>query len=423
MLYHLFVWLREQFNMSGAGVFQYISFRAGMAVILSLIITLVFGKRLIHMLRRKQIGETVRDLGLAGEKQKSGTPTMGGIIIIGGILVPTLLFADVKNVYVWMMLLSTIWLGLVGFLDDYIKVFKKNKDGLSGRFKVLGQIGLGLIIGYTMYFNNDIVVTREIKDNNKVIYNNVEQVMSEPYVRKDQNGAAHTYVTVKTPNTTVPFSKNHEFSYAKLASYFGENAAGWLTPTLYILFAIFIITAVSNGANITDGMDGLATGISAIAGLCFGIFAYLSGNYVFSEYLNIMHIPNLGELSIFVAAFVGACIGFLWYNVFPAQVFMGDTGSLALGGIIASLALIVRKELLIPIICGIFLIENLSVIIQVYYFKYTKKKYGEGRRIFLMSPLHHHYQLKGYHESKITARFWIIGIILSILSVVSLKLQ
>lgn len=423
MLYHLFVWLREQFNMSGAGVFQYISFRAGMAIILSLIITLVFGKRLINLLRKKQIGETVRDLGLDGEKQKSGTPTMGGIIIIGGILIPTLLFADVQNVYVWMMILSTIWLGLVGFLDDYIKVFRKNKEGLSGRFKILGQVGLGLIIGYTMYFNSQIVVTREVKPNTQVVYNNLEEVVSDPYTRKDQNGNTRTYVTVKTPNTTVPFSKNHELSYAKIASYFGEGTVGWLTPTLYILFAIFIITAVSNGANITDGMDGLATGVSAIAGLCFGIFAYLSGNYIFSEYLNIMHIPNLGELTIFVAAFVGACIGFLWYNVFPAQVFMGDTGSLALGGIIASLALIVRKELLIPIICGIFLIENLSVILQVYYFKYTKRKYGEGRRIFLMSPLHHHFQKKGYHESKITARFWIIGIILSVLSVVSLKLQ
>lgn len=423
MLYHLFVWLREHFNMTGAGVFQYISFRAAMAVILSLIITLVFGKKMINLLRKKQIGETVRDLGLEGEKQKSGTPTMGGIIIIGGILIPTLLFADVQNVYVWMMVLSTVWLGLVGFLDDYIKVFRKNKEGLSGRFKILGQVGLGLIIGYTMYFNSQIVVTREVKENTQVVYNNLEEVVSEPYTRKDQHGNTRTYVTVKTPNTTVPFSKNHELSYAKIASYFGEGAVGWLTPTIYILFAIFIITAVSNGANITDGMDGLATGVSAIAGLCFGIFAYLSGNYIFSEYLNIMHIPNLGELTIFVAAFVGACIGFLWYNVYPAQVFMGDTGSLALGGIIASLALIVRKELLIPIICGIFLIENLSVILQVYYFKYTKKKYGEGRRIFLMSPLHHHFQKKGYHESKITARFWIIGIILSVLSVVSLKLQ
>lgn len=423
MLYNLFIFLREQFNLSGAGVFQYISFRAGAAVILSLIITLVYGKRLINYLRNKQIGETVRDLGLEGEKQKSGTPTMGGLIIIAGILIPTLLFARITNVYVIMMIVSTIWLGLIGFLDDYIKVFRKNKDGLAGRFKILGQVGLGIIIGYTMYFNDHVVVTREVKQNQQIIHNQVEEVMSQPYVRKDQNGNNRTYVTVKSPNTTVPFSKNHEFSYAKIASYFGEGVVGWLTPTIYILFVIFIITAVSNGANITDGMDGLATGVSAIAGLCFGVFAYLSGNYVFAEYLNIMHIPNLGELTIFVAAFVGACIGFLWYNVYPAQVFMGDTGSLALGGIIASLAIIVRKELLIPIICGIFLIENLSVILQVYYFKYTKRKYGEGRRIFLMSPLHHHYQKKGYHESKITARFWIIGIILSVLSVVSLKLQ
>ncbi len=423
MLYHLFVWLREQFNLSGAGVFQYISFRAAMAIILSLTITLVFGKRLINVLRKKQIGETVRDLGLEGEKAKSGTPTMGGIIIIGGILIPTLLFAKINNVYVWMMLLSTVWLGLVGFLDDYIKVFRKNKEGLSGRFKILGQVGLGLIIGYTMYFNSDIVITREIKPNQAIEQSGEEIIMSKPYQRKDANGNERTYVTVKSPTTTVPFSKYHELSYEKIASFFSEKAVPWLSPTLYIIFAIFIITAVSNGANITDGMDGLATGVSAIAGLSFGIFAYLSGNYIFSEYLNIMHIPNLGELSIFVAAFVGACIGFLWYNVYPAQVFMGDTGSLALGGIIASLALIVRKELLIPIICGIFLIENLSVLIQVYYFKYTKKKYGEGRRIFLMSPLHHHYQKLGYHESKITARFWIIGIMLSVLSVVSLKLQ
>jgi len=424
MLYHLFIFLREQFNMSGAGVFQYISFRASMAVILSLIITLVYGKSLINFLRRKQIGETIRDLGLAGEQQKRGTPTMGGLIIIAGIIIPTILFADFNNIYVWMMLLSTIWLGLIGFLDDYIKVFRKNKEGLSGRFKILGQVGLGLIIGYTMYFSESIVVSREIKPNTVLVHSSSEKVVSEkPIVRKDQNGNKREYVYMKSQNTTVPFSKTHELSYSKLASYFGEGNVNWLTPVIYILVAIFIITAVSNGANITDGMDGLATGVSAIAGLCLGVFAYLSGNYVFSEYLNIMHIPNLGELTIFVAAFVGACIGFLWYNVYPAQVFMGDTGSLALGGIIASLALIVRKELLIPIICGIFLVENLSVIIQVYYFKYTKRKYGEGRRIFLMSPLHHHYQLKGYHESKITVRFWIIGIILAVLSVVSLKLQ
>lgn len=423
MLYHLFDWLREQFNLSGAGVFQYISFRAAMAVVLSLGITLIYGKRLINLLRKKQIGETVRDLGLAGEKAKEGTPTMGGIIIIGGIIIPTLLFAKVENIYVLMMLLSTVWLGAVGFLDDYIKVFKKNKEGLSGKFKILGQVGLGLIIGITMYYNDDIVITRELSAHQAIENLGEEKAMSQPYERMDQNGNTRTYVTVKSPTTTVPFSKNHEFSYEKIASFFGEGTVSWLTPLLYIIFAIFIITAVSNGANITDGIDGLATGVSAIAGLSFGIFAYLSGNYVFSEYLNIMHIPNLGELTIFVAAFVGACIGFLWYNVYPAQVFMGDTGSLALGGIIASLALIVRKELLIPIICGIFLIENLSVIVQVSYFKYTKKKYGEGRRILLMSPLHHHFQQKGYHESKITARFWIIGILLSVLSVVSLKLQ
>lgn len=423
MLYHLFIFLREQFNMSGAGVFQFLTFRAAMAIILSLIITLVFGKRLIRYLQKKQIGETVRDLGLKGEESKRGTPTMGGLIIIAGILIPTILFARIENVYVWMMILSTIWLGIIGFIDDYIKVFKKNKEGLAGRFKILGQVGLGLIIGYTMYFHNDIVISRQVKDNQTIKFDQTEKVMSRPFVRKDNLGNNRTYVYVKAQTTTVPFSKTHELSYAKIASYFGAKSMKWLTPTLYILFVIFVITAVSNGANITDGMDGLATGVSAIAGLCFGIFAYVSGNHIFSDYLNIMHIPHLGELTIFVAAFVGACIGFLWYNVFPAQVFMGDTGSLALGGIIASLALIVRKELLIPIICGIFLVENLSVMIQVWYFKYTKKKYGEGRRIFLMSPLHHHYQKLGYHESKITARFWIIGIMLSVLSVVSLKLQ
>jgi phospho-N-acetylmuramoyl-pentapeptide-transferase len=423
MLYYLFKYLREQFGLSGAGLFQYITFRAGMAVVLSLIITLVFGKKLIRYLQHKQIGETIRDLGLQGEESKRGTPTMGGLIIIAGIIIPTLIFARIENVYILMMLLSTVWLGLIGFLDDYIKVFKKNKEGLAGRFKILGQVGLGIIIGFTMYYNSHVVTTREIIAGQPLLHNAAEKLSGQPYTRIDEKGITHRYVQVQAAVTTVPFSKNHELSYAKIASIFGEKAIGWMTPTIYILFVIIIITAVSNGANITDGIDGLATGTSAIAGLAFGVFAYLSGNYIFASYLNIMHIPNLGELSIFVGAFVGACIGFLWYNSYPAQVFMGDTGSLALGGIIASLAIIVRKELLIPIICGVFLVENLSVMLQVSYFKYTKKKYGEGRRILKMSPLHHHYQKLGYHESKIVTRFWIIGIILVVVSIVSLKVQ
>lgn len=423
MLYYLFKFLREEFAFTGAGMFQFITFRAAMAVILSLIITLVFGKTLINFLRKKQIGETIRDLGLAGEKEKKGTPTMGGIIIIAGILIPTLLFAQIDNVYIWMMVLSTIWLGIIGFIDDYIKVFKKNKDGLRGRFKVIGQIGLGIIIGCTMYFHGGVVTTRELKDGVPLIHNVSEEIVSQPYTRMDDKGVMHTYVQVKAPVTTVPFVKNHELSYAKIAAMFGPEVENWLTPLLYVIVVTFIITAVSNGANITDGIDGLATGTSAIAGIAFGVFAYISGNYIFAEYLNIMHIPNLGELSIFIGAFVGACLGFLWYNSYPAQVFMGDTGSLALGGIIASLAIIVRKELLIPIVCGVFVVENLSVMIQVGYFKYTKKKYGEGRRIFLMSPLHHHYQKSGFHESKIVTRFWIIGIMLAVFSIVTLKMQ
>ncbi len=426
MLYYLFIYLRQQFQLAGAGVFQYITFRASMAIILSLVITLVLGKSLIRYLQKKQIGETVRDLGLQGEAGKRGTPTMGGLIIIAGIVIPTLLFAQIRNVYIWMMLLSTLWLGLIGFIDDYIKVFRKNKEGLAGRFKILGQIGLGIIIGFTMYYNQNVSITREMppgKSLADVIYNDAEYPVSEPYIRIDEKGIARTYIQVQTSVTTLPFIKTHELSYAKIASIFGDSAVGWLTPTIYILFVIFIITAVSNGANLTDGLDGLATGVSAVAGLCFGVFAYLSGNYIFADYLNIMHIPNLGELSVFVGAFVGACVGFLWYNAYPAQVFMGDTGSLALGGIIASLAIIVRKEIMIPIICGVFLVENLSVMIQTGYFKYTKNKYGEGKRVFKMAPLHHHYQKSGYHESKIVTRFWIIGIILAVFSIVTLKLQ
>jgi len=423
MLYHLFTYLREHFAMAGAGLFQFITFRAAMAIILSLVITLVFGKKLINYLRKKQIGETVRDLGLEGEKAKKGTPTMGGIIIIAGIIIPTLLFANITNVYILMMLLSTVWLGLIGFLDDYIKVFRKNKDGLKGRFKVIGQVGLGIIIGFTMYYNDSVVITREVGPGQTILYAPQEEIVSKPYTRLDNTGKEHTYVQVRAAVTTVPFVKNHELSYDKIGNMFGPEIGNWLAPTIYILFVIFLITAVSNGANITDGIDGLATGVTAICALAFGIFAYVSGNYIFADYLKIMHIPNLGELSIFIGAMLGACIGFLWYNAYPAQVFMGDTGSLALGGIIASLAIIVRKELLIPIVCGIFLIENLSVMLQVGYFKYTKKKYGEGKRILLMSPLHHHYQKLGYHESKIVTRFWIIGILLAVLSVVTLKIQ
>ena len=372
MLYYLFTYLREHFSLFGAGVFYYITFRAGMAIILSLIITTVFGKAMINYLQRKQIGETVRDLGLAGEQSKRGTPTMGGLIIIAGILVPTLLFARVLNVYVLLMIVSTVWLGLVGFLDDYIKVFKKNKEGLAGRFKILGQIGLGLIIGLTMYYNDNVVVTRQVVPGEGILENPTEEVISEPYTRKDETGSNVKYVAIKSQTTTIPFVRSHEMSYAHIAAWISEGSVKTLTPVIYILFVIFIIVAVSNGANITDGIDGLATGTSAIIGICLGVFSYVSGNYIFANYLGIMHIPNLGELSIFVGAFVGACVGFLWYNAYPAQVFMGDTGSLALGGIIAALALIVRKELLIPIICGIFLIENLSVMIQVGYFKHTK---------------------------------------------------
>ncbi len=423
MLYHLFTYLREQYELFGAGIFYYITFRAAMAIILSLIITTVFGKRLIGFLRKKQIGETVRELGLEGQSQKKGTPTMGGIIIIAAMLIPTLLFAKLTNTYIILILLSTVWLGLVGFLDDYIKVFKKNKEGLAGKFKVMGQIGLGVIIGLTMYFNDSVVTTREVIADTPVVYNSSEKQISEPFTRLDRQGEEHTYVHVKSVTTTIPFVKSHELSYSKFVSIFGEDALSILTPILYILVVTFIIVAVSNGANMTDGIDGLATGVSAIIGVCLAVFAYVSGNYVFADYLGIMHIPHIGELSIFIAAFIGACVGFLWYNAYPAQVFMGDTGSLALGGIIATIAIMIRKELLIPIICGVFLAENLSVMIQVAYFKYTKKKYGEGRRVFLMSPLHHHYQKLGYHESKIVTRFWIVGIMLAVLSIVTLKMQ
>jgi phospho-N-acetylmuramoyl-pentapeptide-transferase len=407
MLYYLFDYLDKQFDFPGAGVFQYISFRAGMAALFSLLITITFGKRLISFLRKKQVGEDIRDLGLEGQLQKKGTPTMGGLIIIAAILVPTLLLAKVNNVYIILLVTATIWLGTIGFLDDYIKVFKKNKEGLAGRFKIVGQVGLGIIVGLTLFFSDEVVV-REVQK---------PVVASSEIFFIDQDKLSYT--DSKSTKTTVPFFKNNEFDYAKILPFVNQNYT-WI---VYTLVVTLIVTAVSNGANITDGIDGLAAGTSAIIGLTLAIFAYLSGRVDFSNYLNIMYIPNLSEVVIFCTAFVGACLGFLWYNAFPAQVFMGDTGSLSLGGIIAVLALVVRKELLLPLLCGIFLIENISVIIQVGYFKYTKKKYGEGRRIFLMSPLHHHYQKKNIHEAKIVTRFWIAGILLAILSLATLKLQ
>jgi phospho-N-acetylmuramoyl-pentapeptide-transferase len=438
MLYHLYSWLtEEQFRIPGMNLFQFITFRVMMALILSLVITMVFGKKLINFLKRKQLGETVRDLGLAGESVKKGTPTMGGIIIILGIIIPTLLFARLDKVYVLLMVLCTLWLGAIGLIDDLLKIrakrraqlkgvdFKKSdSDGLAGKFKVFGQVMLGIVVGATLYFNDSVIVQREVYNPNVQFVQDSVLKRGESLVGKDFtvvniDGKQHTFAKVKTPITTIPFVKNHEFNYAKLLPEKWED----YTYILYILVVIFIVTAVSNGANITDGLDGLATGVSALMGLGLGIFAYVSGNIKFAEYLNIMYIPNLGELSVFIAAFVGACIGFLWYNAYPAQVFMGDTGSLALGGIIAALAIIVRKELLIPIICFVFLVENLSVMLQVGYFKYTKKKFGEGRRIFLMSPLHHHYQKLGYHESKIAVRFWIVTLLSVAMAVVTLKLR
>jgi phospho-N-acetylmuramoyl-pentapeptide-transferase len=421
MLYYLFNYLKAEFNLTGAGVFQYISFRVTMAVILSLVISMIFGKSLVNYLKRKQIGETIRELGLKGEESKKGTPTMGGLIILAAILIPTLLFARITNIYIILIIICTMWLGLIGFLDDYIKVFRKNKEGLRAKFKLMGQIGLGLIIGCSLYFNKNVVIQREIVGNpNPAAYETIiPGTESNPQNIKD---IKKKFVNVKTPITTIPFVKSQEFNYARLISWIGHGAEKY-TWILYILIVTFIITAVSNGANITDGLDGLATGVSAVIGICLGIFAYVSGNIKLAEYLNIMYIPNLGELSIFIGALVGACIGFLWYNAYPAQVFMGDTGSLALGGIIASLAIIVRKELLIPIFCGVFLVELVSVMLQVSYFKYTKRKYGEGRRIFRMSPLHHHYQKLGYHESKIAVRFWIVAILCAVFSLATLKMR
>lgn len=409
MLYYLFDYL-DKLDFPGAGVFQYISFRAGMAAFISLLITITFGKNLINILRKKQVGEDIRDLGLAGQIQKKGTPTMGGIIIIAAILIPTLLLAKLDNIYVILLIVTTCWLGLIGFLDDYIKVFRKNKKGLAGRFKIIGQVGIGLIVGFTLYFNTQVVV-REVNPATRV-----------PGMVENADGELDSsiqYEDVRSTKTTVPFLKNNEFDYSSLVPFIHAEYT-WI---VYVIVVTLILTFISNGANITDGIDGLAAGTSAIIGLTIAILAYLSGRIDFSSYLNVMYIPNLGELVVFCTAFVGACLGFLWYNAYPAQVFMGDTGSLTLGGVITVLALAVRKELLIPILCGIFIIENLSVIIQVSYFKYTKRKYGEGRRIFLMAPLHHHYQKKNIHEAKIVTRFWIVGILLAIITLATLKLR
>ena len=417
MLYYLFKFLDAQFDFPGAGLFNFISFRAAAAVLLSLVISMLYGGNLIAVLRQKQIGETIRELGLAGENSKKGTPTMGGLIILGSILVPTLLFARLDNIYIILMLIATVWLGLIGFADDYIKVFKKDKKGLAGTFKIIGQVGLGIIVGTTLYFNKSVITKEEVPAGEIYKYSS-DQITKVT----DDNQRVHYMVSEKAPTTTIPFFKNHEIDYSVILSSINKDWAGyaWL---IFIPVVIFIITAVSNGANLTDGIDGLATGTSAIIGVTLLVFAYVSGNIIFADYLDIMYIPNAGELVIFIAAFVGACIGFLWYNAYPAQVFMGDTGSLALGGIIATLAIIVRKELLIPVMCGIFLVENLSVMMQVSYFKYTKKKFGEGRRIFLMSPLHHHFQKLGMHESKIVSRFWIVGILLAVLTLVTLKIR
>jgi phospho-N-acetylmuramoyl-pentapeptide-transferase len=404
MLYYLFEYLQSAYDFPGAGLFQYISFRASLAIITSLLVSLVFGGRIIKLIQKKQISEQVRTLGLSGEESKQGTPTMGGLIILSAILIPTLLFTKLDNIYIIIMLISTLWLGAIGFIDDYIKVFKKDKEGLAGRFKILGQVGLGLIVGIVMVFHSDIVIIDEVS------------LSSETEVIGSVNLAQ------KSSKTTTPFVKNNEFDYQVLTSWMGETAKdyAWI---LFILIVVIIIAAVSNGANMTDGLDGLATGTSAIIGATLALFAYVSGNIIAADYLNIMYIPDSGELVIYMAAFVGACVGFMWYNSYPAQVFMGDTGSLSLGGIIAVVAILIRKELLIPILCGVFLIENLSVIIQVGYFKYTKKKFGEGKRIFKMAPLHHHYQKLGMHESKIVTRFWIVGIMLAVITVVMLKLR
>ena len=411
MLYYLFEYLEQQYQFPGASLFGYLSFRAAMAVILSLLISMIFGKKIINYLRSKQIGETVRDLGLAGQKEKAGTPTMGGIIIILATLVPVLLFAKLENIYIILLIVTTIWMGIIGFIDDYIKKFKNDKKGLKGKFKILGQLGLGIIVGATLFFHNDVTIREELPANQQ------QEIVMNNNVPTKKFGEE-----VRSMKTTIPFVKDNEIDYAKLVTWINPDYAkyAWL---VFIPIVVFIIMAVSNGANLTDGIDGLAAGTSVIIVLTLGIFAWISGNLIFSEYLNVMYIPRAGEITIYIAAFVGALIGFLWYNTYPAQVFMGDTGSLTIGGIIAVIAIAIRKEWLIPILCGIFLAENLSVVMQVSYFKYTKKKFGEGRRIFKMSPLHHHYQKLGYHESKIVTRFWIIGILLAILTIVTLKVR
>jgi len=417
MIYHLFAYL-EQFEVPGAGMFQYLSFRASLTVISSLIISMVVGKRIIQLLQRKQIGESVRDLGLHGQMQKQGTPTMGGIIILASIIIPVLLFANLTNVYIVLMLVATFWMGMIGFLDDYIKVFKKKKKGLRGTFKVIGQVGLGLIVGLTLYLSDDV----KIRERVQITQDNFEEYKTQE-MQVDQAGNLFVVQENKRPLTTIPFVKNNEFDYSWLIWFAGGEYADKLVWVIFVLAVIFIVTAVSNGANITDGLDGLTTGSAAIIGTTLGVLAWLSGNAIYSNYLNIMHIPNAGELVIFAGAFVGATIGFLWYNSYPAQVFMGDTGSLALGGIIAVFAVVIRKELLIPILCGVFLLESLSVILQVGWFKRTKRKYGEGRRLFLMAPIHHHYQKKGYPEPKIVTRFWIVGIMMAVISIVTLKIR
>ena len=413
MLYYLFEYLEEQFRFPGASLFGFLTFRGALAMIFSLLISTIFGKRIIGFLQKKQMGETIRDLGLAGQAEKAGTPTMGGIIIILGTLIPVFLLAKLENVYIILLIITTIWMGVIGFVDDYIKKFKNDKEGLKGRFKIMGQIGLGLIVGLTLYFNPNVTVKEQLPQTQQ------QQLLAEtPSLPASKLFGEEQHST----KTTIPFVKNNEFDYANLITWISEDLAGyaWI---IFVLAAIFIITAVSNGANLTDGIDGLAAGSSAIIVLTLGIFAWVSGNIVFSDYLNIMYIPRVEEITIYIAAFVGALIGFLWYNTYPAQVFMGDTGSLTIGGIIAVIAIAVRKEWLIPLLCGIFLAENVSVMLQVSWFKYTKKKFGEGRRIFKMSPLHHHYQKLGYHESKIVTRFWIVGILLAIISIVTLKIR
>ncbi|GAB5556934.1 MAG: phospho-N-acetylmuramoyl-pentapeptide-transferase [Schleiferiaceae bacterium] len=412
MLYYLFEYLDQAYDIPGTGVFKYITFRAGLAVVLSLVVSLIFGKRIIRLLQKQQIGEAIRDLGLEGQTQKAGTPTMGGLIIIAAILIPVLLVARLDNIYVLLLILTTVWMGGIGFADDYIKVFRKNKEGLRGKFKVMGQVTLGIIVGSILYFHPDVTMKEQAVTQSDHIELYGETMDNLPLFNDAE----------RSTKTTIPFFKNNEFDYAKLLMWIGPDYKkySWL---IFIPIVIFIITAVSNGANLTDGLDGLATGTSAIIGVALAVLAYVSGSLIFADYLNIMYIPQSGEMVVFAAAFLGACIGFLWYNSFPAQVFMGDTGSLAIGAIIATFAIAVRKELLIPILCGVFLAENISVIMQVSYFKYTKKKFGEGRRIFLMSPLHHHYQKKGYHESKIVTRFWIVGIMLAVFAIITLKLR